>query len=180
MARAKPKVQRREQARRVLPNNVSKQRTRNGMNFSTLQLNGFLNLGPCNRTLLYTCGLINPTAQAPAPPNPRSCTSLWSRSRGGRTGWASATPTTTSYIGEVEPGSSAHAQGDLQYGDQIVSWDGSSLAGRMLRDVCTSSRSPSTNWSCGTRACLRRPCRRAERAHARCNRLRAEVTERSA
>ena len=53
MARAKPKVQRREQARRVLPNNVSKQRTRKGrVNFSMLQLNGFLNLAPCNRSLL--------------------------------------------------------------------------------------------------------------------------------
>ena len=43
--------------------------------------------------------------------------------------------TNDNIIDEVEPGSSAHAQGDLQYGDQIVSWDGSSLAGRMLRDV---------------------------------------------
>jgi len=33
-----------------------------------------------------------------------------------------------------------HAQGDLQYGDQIVSVDGSSLAGRMLKDVIVPKR----------------------------------------
>ena len=33
-------------------------------------------------------------------------------------------------IVEVEPGGSVHVQGDLQYGDEIVSVDGSSLAGR--------------------------------------------------
>merc|ERR1719353_1892719 len=43
-------------------------------------------------------------------------------------------------IVEVEPGGSVHAQGDLQYGDQIVSVDGSSLAGRMLKDVIVPKR----------------------------------------
>jgi len=43
-------------------------------------------------------------------------------------------------IVEVEPGGSVHAQGDLQYGDQIVSVDGSSLSGRMLKDVIVPKR----------------------------------------
>ena len=38
-------------------------------------------------------------------------------------------------IVEVEPGGSVAAQGDLQYGDQIVQVDGTALAGRMLKDV---------------------------------------------
>ena len=38
-------------------------------------------------------------------------------------------------IVEVEHGGSVHAQGELQYGDQIVSVDGNPLNGRMLKDV---------------------------------------------
>uniref|UniRef100_A0A7S4F4P3 Myosin motor domain-containing protein n=1 Tax=Chrysotila carterae TaxID=13221 RepID=A0A7S4F4P3_CHRCT len=38
-------------------------------------------------------------------------------------------------IVEVEPGGSVHAQGELQYGDQIVAVDGKPLGGKMLKDV---------------------------------------------
>ena len=43
-------------------------------------------------------------------------------------------------IVEVEPGGAVHAQGDLQYGDQIVQVDGVSLSGRMLKDVIVPRR----------------------------------------
>jgi C-terminal processing protease CtpA/Prc len=43
-------------------------------------------------------------------------------------------------IVEVEPGGSVAAQGELQYGDQIVAVDGSALAGRMLKDVIVPRR----------------------------------------
>eukprot|EP00308_Calcidiscus_leptoporus_P024250 CAMPEP_0119366430 /NCGR_PEP_ID=MMETSP1334-20130426/13293_1 /TAXON_ID=127549 /ORGANISM="Calcidiscus leptoporus, Strain RCC1130" /LENGTH=1364 /DNA_ID=CAMNT_0007382635 /DNA_START=58 /DNA_END=4152 /DNA_ORIENTATION=+ len=38
-------------------------------------------------------------------------------------------------IVEVEPGGSVHAQGELQYGDQIIAVDGKMLAGKMLKDI---------------------------------------------
>jgi len=38
-------------------------------------------------------------------------------------------------IVEVEPGGSVAAQGELQYGDQIIAVDGKPLAGKMLKDV---------------------------------------------
>lgn len=43
-------------------------------------------------------------------------------------------------IVEVEPGGSVHAQGELKYGDQIVSVDGNVLNGRMLKDVIVPKR----------------------------------------
>jgi len=43
-------------------------------------------------------------------------------------------------IVEVEPGGSVHAQGELKYGDQIVSVDGNMLNGRMLKDVIVPKR----------------------------------------
>ena len=43
-------------------------------------------------------------------------------------------------IVEVEPGGAVHAQGDLQYGDQIVQVDGVPLSGRMLKDVIVPRR----------------------------------------
>jgi len=43
-------------------------------------------------------------------------------------------------IVEVEPGGSVHAQGELQYGDQIIAVDGHALNGRMLKDVIVPRR----------------------------------------
>mmetsp|Transcript_14885 Transcript_14885/g.24859 ORF Transcript_14885/g.24859 Transcript_14885/m.24859 type:complete len:760 (+) Transcript_14885:1-2280(+) len=43
-------------------------------------------------------------------------------------------------IVEVEPGGSVHAQGELQYGDQIIAVDGNALNGRMLKDVIVPRR----------------------------------------
>jgi C-terminal processing protease CtpA/Prc len=43
-------------------------------------------------------------------------------------------------IVEVEPGGAVHAQGELKYGDQITSVDGTPLNNRMLKDVIVPKR----------------------------------------